>query len=139
MSALQLLTGINSPTEDHKCLSASEVVFIGAKETQNFNASNYIKGQGGLVIGRYHCSYKNFVEIDKAINNDYSQSSNQYWLSFNVNAMDPAEFMSKSNKAANCLSGDGLSKEFMIQFLQNYAPQSIGMDLLSIDFAGVEG
>jgi len=73
LSSLQLLTGINSPVDDYKCLNANELVFIGAKETKNFNASNYIKGQGGLVIGRYHCSYKNFVEIDKAINNDYTQ------------------------------------------------------------------
>lgn len=113
-SSLQLLTGINSPVNDHKCLSASDLVVIGAKETKNFNAGNYIRGQGGLVIGRYICSYKNFDEIDKAINYDYSQQGNQYWMSLNMNAMDPAEFMSKSYKTTKTLSGDGLSKEFMI-------------------------
>ena len=39
LSSLQLLTGINSPVTDQKCLDANELVFIGAKESNNFNAN----------------------------------------------------------------------------------------------------
>jgi len=57
-----------------------------------------------------------------------------FWISCNMNAIDSAEFKSKTRNDRSLRENDGVTVEFLGEFMKHFGCQSIGMDLSDVNF-----
>ena len=57
-----------------------------------------------------------------------------YWLSFDIDAISGPDFKSTGTTEPN-----GLSLPFMLRFLEEFLPESVGMDFTEVNFALAQG
>ena len=63
-----------------------------------------------------------------------NSSNHNFWISCNMNALDSIEFRSKTRSGLDLMEDDGVSLEFLGEFMKKFANHSIGMDLSDVNF-----
>lgn len=96
---------------------------------------NYVHSKGGVVFGNRICHPDLVDEMHMALRNRFDQSiPRNYWISCNMNALDSTEFKSKTRSYNTPKENDGITLDFLGEFMEHFAPHSIGMDLSDVNF-----
>ena len=67
--------------------------------------------------------------------NSQDVSHHDFWISCNMNALSSIEFRSKTRTGNElCEYEDGVSLEFLGDFMKHFAGNSVGMDLSDVNF-----
>jgi len=120
-----------------------DLIFIGAcNDDNNGDSMNHILQQGGMVYGNDMCQPHQVEELFESVQKqiafrsmqNYSKSSNHnFWISCNMNALDSMEFGSKTRSGMD-KEDDGVSLEFLGEFMKQFATDSVGLDLSDVNF-----
>lgn len=61
-------------------------------------------------------------------------NSHDLWLSCSLNVLDTNQFMSSQRNFFGSESNDGVSYDFLSEFIRATADESIGLDLSNVNF-----
>ena len=126
-----------------KCMDLSkDLIFVGAcRDDNSLESIQHVLKQGGLVYDNRLCKPDQVEQLFESIHKQVAfremtnrQMKIDYWISCNMNALDSIEFRSKTRSGPGLKNDDGVSLEFLGEFMKEFANQSVGMDLSDVNF-----
>ena len=128
---------------------SKDLIFVGpCQDADGQESVEHVISKGGMVFGGDHCVADN---VDKMLELVRKQSAYQairshetsaiprsFWISCNMNALDSMEFRSKTRRSLVSGGNDGVTLDFLTEFIRKFTRHSIGMDLSDVNFVGTK-
>lgn len=112
-----------------KCMNLSkDLCYFGIRSYEP-EEHQLIKDKNILVFEAADCLKENIGAIQKELSRYFKKRDNKYWISFDIDSVD-----SRSFKSTGTAEEDGLTLEFVENFFQSMAGQTVGMDFTEVNF-----
>lgn len=127
---LAYLSGFVPGYEHMKCMDmAHDICYFGVRSFEEGEEHVIVNNQV-LHFDSSECTTKRVEKILFQLLDYFNHdASTKYWISFDIDGLDPTEFYSTGTAEEN-----GLSMEFVHALLDKMIPLSVGMDLVEINF-----
>lgn len=89
------------------------------------------------MVGRYHVAYQDINDVHDLVHRRLTRgtaSTSDLWISCSADVLDSNQFMSKQRCIHGCEGADGVSFDFLTNFIRSFADESIGLDLCDVNF-----
>jgi len=132
---LAYLSGI-VPLHTHwKCVDIEkDLCYFGIRSFEE-DEEQMIRDKGVLVFEPEDSKVEALQQIHRDMNAHFNHTKDsKYWISFDIDAVDSAEF-----KSTGTAEGNGLSLDFAYKFFEKFTPRTVGMDLTEVNFELTEG
>jgi arginase family enzyme len=108
----------------------TDVCYFGIRSYED-DELQMVKDKGILVFESETCKENNLDNIHRVMNKYFKSchQKNNYWISFDIDSVDQAEFGSTGTAESS-----GLTLDFTHKFFQRFLPKSHGMDLTEVNF-----
>jgi len=119
------------PLHTHwKCVDIEkDLCYFGIRSFEE-EEEQLVKDKQVLVFEPENCQTDALDSIHREMNQyfDHTKDS-KYWISFDIDSVDAAEF-----RSTGTAEGNGLSLDFTYKFFEKFTPRTVGMDLTEVNF-----
>lgn len=132
---LAYLSGYVPGHENMKCMDmAKDICYFGVRSFEEGEEHVIVNNQV-LSFDSSECKAARIEKILNQVQDHFNHDANtKYWISFDIDGLDPTEFYSTGTAEAN-----GLSLEFVYTLLEKMIPMAVGMDIVEINFELTKG
>jgi arginase len=132
---LAYLSGMVPRHQHWKCVDMEkDLCYFGIRSFEE-EEEQLIRDKGVLVVEPKECQVEALPTIHKQMNAHFNHNKNsKYWISFDIDSVDSAEF-----KSTGTAEGNGLSLDFTYKFFERFTPRTVGMDLTEVNFELTQG
>lgn len=127
---LAYLSGMVPYYSQWKCMDMSkDICYFGIRSYEPEEVQ-LLKDKQVLVFEAQECQADNLDLIEQEIEVYFNQKNRmQYWVSFDIDAVDAQEF-----RATGTAEEDGLTLDFVESFFSRMAKRTVGMDFTEVNF-----
>ena len=133
---LAYLSGIVPLYQHWNCVNmAQDVCYFGIRSYEE-GEINLLREKNTLVFPSEECKPGSMDQINADINQYFNHQAGKtkYWVSFDIDGVDSAEF-----KSTGTDEGNGITIAFMEKLFERYLPKSVGMDFTEVNFELTQG